>query len=117
MNSSRVWRKKPKELRETVVWGHAQAMTDVLTGIPNRLAYDQRFKQEVARCKRFDTSLVLMVWDVDLFKAVNDTYGHKAGDKVLKQLATSLANGIRETDFICPLWWRRICYADDRISD
>ena len=89
-----------KELRETVVREHAQAMTDVLTGIPNRLAYDQRFKQEVARCKRFDTSLVLMVWDVDLFKAVNDTYGHKAGDKVLKQLATSLANGIRETDFI-----------------
>ena len=92
--------KETKELRETVVREHAQAMTDVLTGIPNRLAYDQRFKQEVARCKRFDTSLVLMVWDVDLFKAVNDTYGHKAGDKVLKQLATALANGIRETDFI-----------------
>ncbi len=87
-------------LREQVKQERAQAMTDSLTGIPNRFAYDQRFKQEVARWKRFETSLVLIVWDVDLFKSVNDTYGHKAGDKVLKKLAMSLSNGIRETDFI-----------------
>lgn len=88
------------ELREQVAKERAQAMTDGLTGIPNRLAYDQRFKQEIARWKRFQTPLVLMVWDVDLFKSVNDTYGHKAGDRVLIKLAASLSNGIRETDFI-----------------
>lgn len=88
------------ELREQVVQERAQAMTDGLTGIPNRFAYDQRFKQEIARWKRFQTPLVLMVWDVDLFKSVNDTYGHKAGDKVLKKLAASLSSGIRETDFL-----------------
>lgn len=87
-------------LRDQVVQERNQAMTDVLTGIPNRLAYDQRLQQEVARWKRFGTPLVLMVWDVDLFKSVNDTYGHKAGDKVLKKLAMGLKRGIRETDFV-----------------
>ena len=87
-------------LRDQVVQERNQAMTDVLTGIPNRLAYDQRLQQEVARWKRFATPLVLMVWDVDLFKSVNDTYGHKAGDKVLKKLAMGLKRGIRETDFV-----------------
>jgi diguanylate cyclase len=77
-----------------------QAQTDALTGIPNRLAYEERLQQEIARCKRFQTPLVLSIWDVDNFKGVNDTYGHKAGDKVLRTIARKLAGSIRETDFI-----------------
>lgn len=88
-----------QSLREQVNLEREQAMTDTLTGIPNRLAYDQRLKQEVARWKRFGTPLVLLVWDVDLFKSVNDNYGHKAGDRVLVKLANTLHAGIRETDF------------------
>jgi diguanylate cyclase len=78
----------------------AQAQTDPLTGIPNRLAYEERLKQEIARWKRFSTPLVLLIWDVDHFKDINDNFGHKAGDKVLRTIARSLADSIRETDFI-----------------
>ena len=87
-------------LRERIREERNQAMTDALTGIPNRLAYEERLQQEVARWKRFATPLVLVVWDVDLFKSVNDRFGHKAGDKVLRTIANVLADGVRETDFV-----------------
>ena len=88
------------KLRERIQEQRTQAFTDALTGIPNRLAYQERIVQEYARWKRFNTPLVLLVWDVDLFKAVNDKYGHKAGDKVLKVIAETLNGQIRETDFL-----------------
>ncbi len=78
----------------------SQAKTDALTGIPNRLAWEERLEQEVAGWKRFGTPLVLVVWDVDHFKRVNDRFGHKAGDKVLCTLARVLADNVRETDFV-----------------
>ncbi len=77
-----------------------QAQTDALTGIPNRLAYEERLDQEIARWRRFQTPLVLAIWDVDHFKRINDSYGHKAGDKVLRTIARKLSSAIRETDFI-----------------
>ena len=88
------------ELRERVHQQRSQAVTDALTGIPNRLAWDERLQQEYARWKRFRTPLALLVWDVDNFKPINDEYGHKAGDKVLRVIAGILADNIRETDFI-----------------
>lgn len=88
------------QLRERIAAEHRQALTDALTGIPNRLAYQERIAQEVARWKRFATPLALLVWDVDRFKQINDQYGHKAGDKVLKVIAGVLAEHIRETDFL-----------------
>ncbi len=88
------------KLRERIQEQRTQAFTDALTGIPNRLAYQERILQEFARWKRFNTPLTLLVWDVDLFKAINDKYGHKAGDKVLKVIAETLHGQIRETDFL-----------------
>lgn len=88
------------ELRTRVSLEHQQARLDPLTGIPNHLAYQERSLQEVARWKRFHTPLCLLVWDVDDFKRVNDTYGHKAGDKVLTTIANLLHRQIRETDFL-----------------
>lgn len=76
-----------------------QALVDALTGIANRLAYDERITAEYTRWKRFRQPLSLLVWDVDFFKRVNDTYGHKAGDKVLKVVAERLSSQVRETDF------------------
>jgi len=87
-------------LRSRVSQERNQALTDALTGIPNRLAYEERLAQEVARWKRFGTPLVLAVWDIDHFKKVNDRFGHKAGDKVLRTIARVLADQIRETDFV-----------------
>jgi diguanylate cyclase len=88
------------ELRSRISEERIQAQTDTLTGIPNRLAYEERLEQEIARWKRFSTPLVLLIWDIDYFKNVNDTFGHKAGDKVLRTIARKLSQSIRETDFI-----------------
>lgn len=87
-------------LRSRVREERSQAQTDALTGIPNRLAYQERLEQEIARWKRFSMPLVLLIWDIDHFKRVNDNFGHKAGDKVLRTIARTLAGSIRETDFI-----------------
>lgn len=77
-----------------------QALRDSLTGIYNRLAYEERIEQEFLRWKRFQEPVSIMVWDVDRFKSINDTHGHKAGDAVLISIAKLLADQIRETDFV-----------------
>ncbi|VAW75381.1 hypothetical protein MNBD_GAMMA15-503 [hydrothermal vent metagenome] len=87
-------------LRSRIDDERSQAKTDALTGIPNRLAWEERLEQEIARWKRFSTPLVLVMWDVDHFKQINDRFGHKAGDKVLRTLAHMLADNVRETDFV-----------------
>tara|TARA_B100001063_G_scaffold103346_1_gene96434 strand:- start:6908 stop:8641 length:1734 start_codon:yes stop_codon:yes gene_type:complete len=77
-----------------------KAMHDALTGLPNREAYDQRLDQEITRLQRYGNKLSLMVCDIDLFKRINDNYGHLAGDKVLKIIAKSLQINLRDSDFI-----------------
>lgn len=76
------------------------SMRDPLTQIPNRMAYEQRVGEELERWSRFSQPTCLAVWDIDAFKAINDNYGHRAGDKVLSVVAECLANSIRSTDFI-----------------
>ena len=77
-----------------------RATHDSLTGLPNREAYNQRAYEEMQRFKRYGRPLSLAVCDVDHFKRINDTYGHQAGDKVLKMLAKVLRTRLREVDFI-----------------
>ena len=89
-----------KELRERVKQESRQALIDPLTGINNRLAYDEWIEKEYKRWQRYPFGLVMIVWDVDNFKKINDTYGHQAGDKVLRVIASLMAEQIRETDFI-----------------
>lgn len=73
---------------------------DALTQIPNRLAYESRIDEEVKRWQRFKQPTCIAVWDVDHFKRINDTYGHRAGDRVLRTVAECLARRVRSTDFI-----------------
>lgn len=87
-------------LKKVIVEKNKQAMFDVLTGIHNRFAYEKKIAEEVARWKRFGHPLSLAIWDVDYFKKVNDTFGHKAGDKVLRTIAQLLNDRIRATDFL-----------------
>ncbi|MDD2761306.1 MAG: diguanylate cyclase [Methylomonas sp.] len=77
-----------------------QATRDPLTHLPNRLALELRLADELARVRRHGTPLTLAIWDIDYFKKVNDTYGHKAGDKALAIIGKLLLNRCRETDFI-----------------
>ena len=88
------------DLRRQVALTAEQALRDPLTGLPNRRAYDERVAQEQARYRRFGEPLALLVLDVDNFKQINDTFGHKAGDKALVMIARTLSGRVRATDFI-----------------
>jgi len=77
-----------------------QAHFDVLTGLPNRRDFEEVFEQEVTRSARYDRSLCVAMGDIDLFKEVNDTYGHGAGDVVLKELGELMRNRLRKSDYI-----------------
>jgi diguanylate cyclase (GGDEF)-like protein/PAS domain S-box-containing protein len=70
------------------------ASTDGLTGLTNRRAFDQALETEMARCRRNGEPLSLLLSDVDKFKLYNDHYGHPAGDKVLKAVASCLAQSL-----------------------
>ncbi len=88
------------ELKNKLDMAKTQALRDTLTQLPNRVAYKERIEAEFARWKRYQTPLTLIVWDVDHFKAINDTYGHKAGDKALIIIAKQLSENCRQSDFI-----------------
>jgi len=75
-----------------------QATTDPLTGIPNRLKFDQELRSELERARRLGTPLAIIICDIDHFKRVNDTHGHQAGDQVLKALAGLMADQVRLYD-------------------
>lgn len=77
-----------------------KALIDPLTGLPNRAGWGERLELEMARWKRYGGELALAVLDIDHFKRINDGYGHLAGDKVLKIIASELAKRLRKTDFI-----------------
>ena len=73
---------------------------DTLTGLPNRLDFDATLEQEIARCGRYDRPLCMAIGDIDHFKLVNDTFGHPAGDVVLKTLAQLMRDSLRNADYI-----------------
>ncbi len=89
-----------KSLRFNLKLAHENALHDFLTGLPNRQAYDERIEQEYARWKRYQTPLTLVVWDIDHFKKINDTFGHKAGDRTLILIAQLLRDNCRIPDFV-----------------
>ncbi len=77
------------------------AIRDALTGVYNRGFFDETVQKDVALANRTNRPLCLMMIDIDHFKAVNDTYGHVEGDKVLQLLAASLVASVRGADYVC----------------
>ena len=78
-----------------------QAIRDPLTGAFNRGYLDETLQREMARAKRNHTPLSVMMIDVDHFKKINDTYGHKAGDYILKSVGKLLMKDSRACDCVC----------------
>src|SRR5205085_9712346 len=76
------------------------ATTDYLTGLPNARSLFMQLDRELARCKRDDTSLTVMVSDMDGFKQINDRFGHLEGNRVLRLFAHSLKETSREYDYV-----------------
>jgi diguanylate cyclase len=89
-----------KSFQEHLELQRQKALVDSLTELPNRAAWHERLAIEVARWQRYGGQLLLAVIDVDLFKRINDGYGHLAGDKVLRMIASELKKRLRATDFI-----------------
>jgi diguanylate cyclase (GGDEF)-like protein/PAS domain S-box-containing protein len=87
-----------QERREREELIRMQATHDQLTGLPNRYLYNDRLLQQMVMAKRNSSSLIFIVWDLDGFKGINDTYGHLAGDAVLVGVSHVMKTCLRETD-------------------
>jgi diguanylate cyclase len=95
-----VLERETRELQDALNAERMLARVDALTNIPNRRAFDERLAQEIARRALTQGAVTLMLWDLDNFKTINDSYGHRIGDRVLKHVAGCLAKGVRQTDFV-----------------
>ncbi len=79
------------------------ARHDFLTGLPNRMMFLERLRQEIARVKRGESKFAVLYLDLDHFKEVNDTLGHQIGDELLKAVAERFTQGVRDTDTVARL--------------
>ena len=86
--------------REHLEEQRQKALIDPLTGLPNRAAWSERLEHEIQQWQQHGNTLSLAMLDLDHFKRINDSYGHLAGDKVLKIIATVLRKRLRGSDFI-----------------
>lgn len=77
-----------------------RATTDLLTGLPNRVAFLERARRELERASRTGSSIAVAVIDVDRFKSVNDRFGHPEGDRVLVAVAKAMQTSVRGIDLV-----------------
>jgi diguanylate cyclase (GGDEF)-like protein len=91
---------KNKELMEAYNKIEHLALTDTLTGIPNRRNISNLMAKEVSRCTRNGGNFSMIMCDIDFFKNVNDTYGHDTGDFVLKTVAELIKDELRNQDVV-----------------
>ena len=76
------------------------ARIDPLTGIANRKCFEERFAHEIAQMPRAPLPVAMLLWDLDSFKVINDSYGHRAGDRVLQSVAACFMAAVRGNDFV-----------------
>jgi diguanylate cyclase len=89
-----------KDLREQLKTERKKTLTDVLTGLPSREAFDERLEFEFSRWQRDKTSALLVAAGVDNFSEINERFGHLSGDRALQIVAKEIKQRIRKTDFI-----------------
>ncbi len=89
-----------QDLKQQVLEKHQQVLSDSLTGVRNRLAYEEAIRHEVKRFRRYARPVSILLLDLDNFKEFNDTHGDDAGDKALILATRMLAKNIRSVDFL-----------------
>ncbi len=94
-------RQRAEELRRSAEAASEMSMTDALTGLLNRYGLQRALQRELAEARRYARPLSCLLVDIDFFKAVNDTYGHAAGDTALRQAARALSESVRGSDVVC----------------
>ena len=89
-------------LHNSQLYGHIRALsyTDGMTGLHNYRFFRMRIKEEIARARRENSLISLLIMDVDHFKNYNDTLGHPAGDEVLRQVSEILKSSVRDNDIV-----------------
>ncbi len=95
--------KRTEELRQSKLQLEEIAFLDALTGLPNRRLFSQRFEHFIALVRRDRVQFALLLIDLDKFKAINDTYGHDAGDAVLLVIKDRLKQATRAVDVVARL--------------
>ncbi len=78
-----------------------QSLTDPMTGLYNRRYFDQALSMEIKRSQRYERPFSVILVDIDHFKRVNDTYGHPAGDEIIRQISFLLRKNVRHLDVVC----------------
>lgn len=86
-----------KQLKDEVKRLRKLALTDPLTGAYNRRFLDENLQHKLEEAKRYDQPFSLIMYDLDHFKKINDTYGHQAGDYVLREVAQKVAEQVKST--------------------
>ena len=76
------------------------SLTDELTKLSNRRCFDNDFNKEFLRAQRYNNNLTLVMFDIDFFKKINDTYGHQCGDYILKEISNAALQTFRKTDTV-----------------
>jgi diguanylate cyclase len=93
-------RGRTDELVKICAEQESRLMVDSLTGVHSRYAYERRLDEEFQRWRRHSQPLSFSIWDIDLFKRVNDSYGHDAGDRLLRGVADLFGRNKRAEDFL-----------------
>ena len=88
------------ELKDANLRLNDLAYTDALTGLYNHRYFQENLSSELTRASRYNSSLSLIIFDIDHFKQVNDTYGHPAGDQVLKGISKTVQKTVRPSDIV-----------------
>lgn len=100
-------------LRESL---RQQSLVDALTGLHNRRFLDETLRRELLRASRKQSPVAVVLLDVDHFKRFNDTFGHEAGDLVLRHLATEMKRNVRTSDLACRYGGEEFCLVMPEIS-
>ena len=99
-NNLRTYKQEILQVRERSESLEKEVLLDALTQINNRRAYDLQIRENLRRYHRNGEQFSLILMDIDHFKKVNDDYGHKAGDKCLKEIAKLIKSSLRQSDFL-----------------